>query len=357
MWTVSAHSTSLLFLAVLLGVDLWGIHLFRRNGIPLHFQEVSATAQDALGKEEPLVSAPDSAYLRAEAIAGGVPAAGLSGEPLVREVLRWTMDQVRATGQGVGTPRPSAREQLAHARAGGGLHCGQMADLFVETLRGFGVNARIVTLASSLSPRTLLVGTSTHTVVEVLLDGRWVIFDPTFHVSYRRGGRLLGAAEVHDALVSGNIGEVEPVFHGEVAYPARLESYPVPWMEHFRHVLVAREHDTAIWKSIPPQRYWMGARYYHVGDEGARQLDALYFTLVVAVPALCLLRGLSLVLALSSGSGRSAAVLRPALAFAARTPWLPSRGVGVLIRTRGRRYLPAQRDPSPSLPYRAAPSP
>lgn len=289
--------TVLLALAalVLLALDGAAIHLLRRNGVPLRFVEVTAAELDRAGRDgAPLVSAPDSAYLASLAVAGGVPASA-RGAPLVRAVLRWTMDQASAVGDGSPRVRASARDHLAHAHAGGGLSCAHMADVFVQALRGFGVEARRVALAATLDPRALAAGIPGHTTVEVLLDGRWVVFDPTFHVSYRRDGRLLGAAEVRAALLAGEAAHVEPVFHGPVAYPARLETYPVSWTQLYRHVMIVRENDrTSLWTDLPPQRWWVGPRFLHAADPDARLMGALYFTAVVVLPLLLAAAGLLL---------------------------------------------------------------
>ncbi len=239
----------------------------------------------------------------------GIARGGRPDEEVVRDVLRWTMSQAGATGNGVTTFRASARDQLEFARAGGGLNCSQMGLIFHAALHALGFRARLVTLMADASPRVFLAGVDTHQTVGVLLDGRWIVFDPTFHVSFAREGRLLSAREVQHALLAGE--HVEPVFHGEVRYPARLETYPVSWKKLYRHVFLARDASESLAARVPPVRFWAGPAFLYA-DDGASAvagwMGAIYFTLVVLLPAVLLLLGALLAarLRLSPRRGRTA---------------------------------------------------
>lgn len=201
----------------------------------------------------------------------------------VESVLRWTMNQAVA----VGDPGPvtSAREIYEIAARDKGLLCGQMALLFLTALRARNHPAREVSLV-----RSLLSEGDTHTTVEVREKGRWMIYDPTFHTTFERDGEAVGAAAIHEALLQGAAGSIEPVFHGPVAYPARLESYYMDWLPLFNNVLVFDDGHDSLLAVIPPFRYWLGPRWFYLSARGEPTLwhvaaaRWLYLGVVVVLP-------------------------------------------------------------------------
>ncbi len=220
-----------------------------------------------------------------------------------RALVAQVMNAVQAVG-----PEPSGDPAavLEHVRRGGGVACGGMSRLFFAALRANGLDARIVTLRRSLLDRL-----DTHTTVEVRMGGRWVIVDPTFHVTFERNGRLLGAVEIHEALLHGGAAGIVPVFHGPVAYPARLETYYIHWLPLFTHVAVVDRMGPApsLLARVPPARYWLGPAVYvprtpGVGDDERALREAAVFGAVVLLPTTAAGLGLALVLAAAAPLAR-----------------------------------------------------
>ena len=117
-------------------------------------------------------------------------------------LLRQVMNRVERVGP---DPKGGATQFLEHAKAGRGLVCFGMAHLYAAAARGNGLQARIIGLSRNLGDRY-----DSHTTVEVRQDGRWVIFDPTFNVSFARDGVLLGAEEIQRALLEGTFQTIAP---------------------------------------------------------------------------------------------------------------------------------------------------
>ncbi|MDW7709333.1 MAG: transglutaminase domain-containing protein [Deferrisomatales bacterium] len=170
-----------------------------------------------------------------------------------------------------------------HASSGGGLLCRGMADLYYHVLRRNGVEARRVSLV-----RNLFDPFATHQTVEVEVDGRWVILDPTFNVSFEREGLLLGAQEIKEALRRDAGAGIRPIFHGEVSYPARLAGYYTHWLPLFDNVFVQDGSSRNLFVLLPPMRYWLGPVSYYQAAESeephVRLLNGLYFLVVALVP-------------------------------------------------------------------------
>lgn len=173
-----------------------------------------------------------------------------------------------------------------HVQQGGGLICTGMATFYSTALQANHIEARRVVLK-----RDQFDIYDTHTTVEVLVDGRWVIFDPTFNVSFTKNGRLIGAQAVTAALFDGTFNEIEPVFYGDVSYPVRLGDYYMHWLLLFNNVFVADVPNRDVIAKLPPFRYWWGPVYYF--EESTFQQgfhyqfqNQLYFWLVVVVPAM-----------------------------------------------------------------------
>src|SRR4051812_30860367 len=98
--------------------------------------------------------------------------------------LRWSMDQV--TSVEPASVSTDAEALLKAVRSGEGALCDQMSLLYTAGLASLGLPARTVWLYRNLPSR------DTHSFVEVPLNGKWVILDPTFGVVYEDGqGGLL----------------------------------------------------------------------------------------------------------------------------------------------------------------------
>lgn len=278
----------LITFSCLILLDAAGIHLLRKHRVYTRYEAATATEFRQIGLDSPAVAAGDVQFFAA-ALPDDVRS--------VEAILRWTMEQVPAIGNpGSAT---TARQAYELAKAGDGLACGQMANLFEHALVARGHQARRVQLV-----RSLFANEDTHMTVEVLDGDRWVLYDPTFHVSFRHQGRLVGAADIHDALLKGQSRQIQPVFYGEVRYPARLGDYYVHWRPLFNNVFVASDGGTAFWHRLPPFRYWTGPQwhYYNALNERplwhAEAISDFYFLFTVILPLMILITGLALLGAL-----------------------------------------------------------
>lgn len=265
-------------------LDATGIHLLRKHRVFTRYEAATATEFRQIGLDSPAVAAGDVRFFET-ALPDDVRS--------VEAILRWTMEQVPAIGNpGSAT---TARQAYELAQAGDGLSCGQMASLFEHALVARGHQARRVQLV-----RSLFANEDTHMTVEVLDGDRWVLYDPTFHVSFRHQERLVGAADIHDALLKGQSRQIQPVFYGEVRYPARLGDYYVHWRPLFNNVFVASDGTTAFWHRLPPFRYWLGPQwhYYNALNERplwhANAISDFYFLFTAILPLTILITGLAL---------------------------------------------------------------
>ena len=164
-----------------------------------------------------------------------------------------------------------------------------MSRIFTDAARTVGFKARRVQLV-----RTLLNDKDTHVTSEVLLDDHWVVFNPTFNVSYEKGGRLLGAAEIHQSTLDGTAETIRPVFSGEVEYPARLKDYYLNWLALYSNVAIFQEAQDNRYSRFPPFRFWLGPslEYLESQPTGLWQLrfaNQEYFFYAVILPFVAVL--------------------------------------------------------------------
>ncbi len=183
------------------------------------------------------------------------------------------------------------RDFYTNAKLGGGLTCNGMSELFLYALCLQGYKARKLFVVKSIGDPF-----ATHTLVEVFQNGKWIIYDPTFNVSFQRDGQLLGAIDIANSLLDGSFKKIESVFYGEVAYKARLETYPIYWLAHFNNILMFQygsySSSWLIRNTIElPFRYWSGPVLYYYSQSGVsnRYLDIInwvYFFFICIGPAL-----------------------------------------------------------------------
>lgn len=183
-----------------------------------------------------------------------------------------------------------------HARFGGGLSCAGMAELFLHALRAQGYKARKLFAVKSIGDPY-----ATHTLVEVFENNKWVIYDPTFNVSFKKDGQLLGAVDISRSLVDGSFVKIQPIFYGEVAYPARLEAYPIYWLTHFNNVLMFKYGNYSSSWFIRNTfqlitRYWQGPVLYYFAPTGTPNdylelINWFYFFFTCLLPLFVLLLG------------------------------------------------------------------
>jgi hypothetical protein len=183
-----------------------------------------------------------------------------------------------------------------------GVLCGGMAHLYHGYLDQAGIPNRIVHFATDLTLPTV-----THVTVEVALDGRWVLLDPTFHLRFWHDGRPLGARDLMNLYYRHKIDEVEEEFLGDVSYPPRADNYYIDYRllpQHVHYVNTKININKYIWKIrkfggiklrvlLTPLVYFNHTSYYAVPDNEAianhftrqyRNASFLYFVAAIAIP-------------------------------------------------------------------------
>ena len=159
-----------------------------------------------------------------------------------------------------------------------------MSILFREALSVQKIPSRRIILS-----RNLLDIYDSHTTVEVFFNNKWVIFDPTFNVSFSKDGKLLSSFDIQESLFNGTINQVHPVFYGKVRYPARLDTYQISWVPLFNNVFVVEEPHKNILLRLPPLRYFYGASFHYVRYPGTsdyflRIFNKINFIYIVIFP-------------------------------------------------------------------------
>lgn len=114
-----------------------------------------------------------------------------------------------------------------------GLLCAGMAHVYRDALLSQGIQARKVVLKRQRYGRE-----DTHVTVEAWINGKWRIYDPTFHITLKSNGERIGAFDAQDWVLYGKGKPFTIEFLGDVAYPARVETYHVRYEAHFNNVFV-----------------------------------------------------------------------------------------------------------------------
>lgn len=175
--------------------------------------------------------------------------------------MAWLMNRVHTVDSPVMTGSPE--QMLAAIESGKGALCGQMAYLLRHVLATLDLPSRTVYLQRN--PFDCL---DDHTLVEVLVEGRWVLLDPTFNLIFRGvDDRLLNAFEIKKLVFLGRNADVRPVFLGEVRYPPRSQAYYVGLLSLFCNVYVRISGSGGL-SMFPPLRFFVGPRLYYVTVDG-----------------------------------------------------------------------------------------
>ncbi len=171
----------------------------------------------------------------------------IDAEPLTRclAAMRWTMNKVGS----IEVNGERLPEQLiSSVEAGRGALCGNMATLFSYVLSAVNVENRIMFLA-----RNIFDTGDVHAVVEVRINDRWVALDPTFNLTFHSPtGEMLASQEIKQSLYANGARDIVTRFHGDVAYPARVEAYYASIFIFFNNVFVL-ERDP-LWLGLLPAR-------------------------------------------------------------------------------------------------------
>lgn len=224
----------------------------------------------------------------------------LKGEEQVVAVLGWTMNQVdKIEPQGKKTPYAIL---LSAKKENKGTLCSGMASIFHEALALLKIKVRRISLY-----RNNFNIYDSHASVEIFLNGKWQIYDPTFNVSYKslvNPSHLMSAQEMKDAFVKGKFSEIKPIFYGETAYPARFETYYMHYLPLYNNVFILEQAAQSFWKKLPPFRYFFyGPRYVYQEDSSSPRScwhlglqQNMYFVFVALLPAVIGIIVLALVL-------------------------------------------------------------
>lgn len=155
--------------------------------------------------------------------------ADISGgdERIVLKTVEWVMNRIPTVGNHY---RKSSWDML---EARDGQLCSGMAQILVDALLSKGIPARRVFLQFALFDNL-----KTHVTVEVWVHGRWRVYDPTFHIALRAGKERVGVFEAREWFLKRRGSPVELEFLGDVAYPARIEKYQLPFEAHLNHIFV-----------------------------------------------------------------------------------------------------------------------
>jgi hypothetical protein len=105
-----------------------------------------------------------------------------------------------------------------------GVLCGGMAYLYHGYLDQAGIPNRIARFATGPAPSA-----NAHVTVEVALNGRWVLLDPTFHVRFWHNGRALSARDMMNLYYRHESSHIQTQFMGDVLYPVRIEVYYIDY--------------------------------------------------------------------------------------------------------------------------------
>jgi hypothetical protein len=235
------------------GVNLAGLQLLLSRGEVSRIIQIRNMNDPSVGDLPPRGSAAEQkAFLKLLRDAG---LDKLRGEKQVLALMQWVMNSVRKIEpEAHGSPYKILMESRLR---GHGMVCSGMAYVFQEGLALLGVQSRIVVLKSNL-----FGASDSHVTVEAMVNGRWRIYDPTFHVSFRKDGALLSAQELHDLLQTNSKSRIVPVFYGPVAYPARIESYYMDYVPLFNYVLIYKQWSNAFWDKLPPLHFFYGSQLF-----------------------------------------------------------------------------------------------
>lgn len=123
--------------------------------------------------------------------------------------------------------------------------CTGMSLVYIGLLQAFGIPARLVSLAnneavnrtqSSENPSAKIP--DTHSTVEVFLNNRWVLQDPSFNTQWELDGKSLGILELRQAYLSKK--NPIPTTNGRKVLPGRsLQEFYIPYQDLLAHVEIA----------------------------------------------------------------------------------------------------------------------
>jgi hypothetical protein len=194
-------------------------------------------------------------------------------EERVLAILKWVMNQIPKVENRYAK---SSWQMVIDGRAGKGLLCSGMAQIFFDALLAHGIPARKVILQ-----RNLFDSFDAHTTVEAWVNGKWRLYDPTFHMTIRSAGRRIGVFEGRDWFLKGKGDPVTFEFLGEVQYPARTQSYPVRYEALLNNVYIDLRE-----KYFPRQVYAYLQDDDGLSSQGQDFYRTLYLVTFIVLPAI-----------------------------------------------------------------------
>lgn len=191
-------------------------------------------------------------------------------EEKVLFILKWIMNQIPVVEDSY---VKSSWEMVLRGRAGRGVLCSGMAQMFRDALLAHDIPARIMVLQRDL------FSSDSHATVEAWVNGKWRLYDPTFHIALRADGDRVGLFEARDWFLRGKGRPISVEFLGKVSYPARIESYYIRYEALMTNIYVDLRE-----RHFPRQVY-----AYPKNGLSTRSQDYyrnLYFCTLVVLPAL-----------------------------------------------------------------------
>jgi hypothetical protein len=200
-----------------------------------------------------------------------IPAGSTDREAEVLRILEWVMNQIPSVESNY---ERSSWKMIENGRAGRGLICAGMAQVFADALLSHGIPARRVFLQ-----RSVFDNVASHVTVETWVNGKWRVYDPTFHVALRSGGQRVGITEARAWFLKGRGQPIKFEFLGDVKYPARLQTYPLPLEAMMTHAFVYMQRD-----AFP--RNFLAYQDDDLGSAETNLRRAMYYTTVLILPSL-----------------------------------------------------------------------
>lgn len=210
-------------------------------------------------------------------------------EAKVLAILEWVMNQIQKVEARYAA---SSWEMVEIGRSGGGLICGGMAQVFKDALLVNDIPARTLSFQ-----RNLFDLYDSHASVEAWVDGKWRLYDPTFHVVLKNSDsdERIGTYAAQDWFIKGQGQRVELEFLGEVKYPARVGNYPIRYEIFLNNVYVDRYRYIGILGDIPVVGRWLSRELTYPSKVPGLSTMAhdfyrfLYYTTLVVLPGINLL--------------------------------------------------------------------
>ncbi len=178
----------------------------------------------------------------------------------IRSWVHEQLSQKQESEKAITTDNPV--QILDQAREGRKIFCGDYTLLYISLCHSVNLPARHISIWGNST-----VGASSHAIVEVYIDGKWVVMDPTFDVHFMIGEELTSALDIHDYLYSnktqkGKLKMVGKRRTTELIYMPYIFSYDLLLYSVY-NIYWADTPIKKIWKSfikLPVLRYF---RKYH----------------------------------------------------------------------------------------------